>query len=75
MTTPIINGAGTIIKGASEAPVSTAQVTGYGTTTSIQPREVGSKLYYLDSSAAPFTLLADRSSSQVTTEPRFEWWI
>lgn len=70
--TALITSSGTIIKGASEAPVSTAQVTGYGTTTSILPREVGSKLYYLDPSASPFTLLADRSGSQVTTSTKFE---
>lgn len=66
----------TVIKGGSSAPVpvSSVQATGYGTTTSILTREVGSKILYLDPSAAPFTLLTERAGSAVTNNPRYEWY-
>lgn len=50
------------------------QTAGYGATTSILVRDVGSKLYYLDPSAAPFTLLTDRAGSKVAQNPTFEWF-
>jgi len=65
-----------IVKGGSSAPVpvSSAQVLGYDTTTSLLVREVGSKIFYLDPSAAPFTLLTERSGNSGTSNPKFEWY-
>jgi hypothetical protein len=65
-----------IVKGGSSAPipVSSAQVYGVGTTTSIQVRDVGSKIFYLDPSAAPFTLLTERSGNKTASNPKFEWY-
>lgn len=64
------------VRGGSSAPVPVAsrQVTGYDTTTSIQVREVGPKILYLDPSAAPFTLLTEKAGSQDTSNPKFEWY-
>jgi hypothetical protein len=65
-----------VIKGGSSAPVpvSSVQATGYGLTTSILTREVGSKIFYLDPSANPFTLLTERAGSKTTNNPRYEWY-
>jgi hypothetical protein len=66
----------TIVKGGSSpfAGVATDQTTGFNSTTQILVRDVGSKIYYLDPSAAPFTLLADRAGSKSASNPRFEWY-
>lgn len=48
--------------------------TGYGTTTSVLVREVGNKIFYLDPSAAPFTLLTERAGNKGTSNPKFEWY-
>jgi hypothetical protein len=37
-------------------------------------RDVGSKLFYLDPSAAPFTLLTERAGNQTATNPKYEWY-
>lgn len=50
------------------------QTLDYGGTTTILTREVGSKIFYLDPSAAPFTLLTDRAGSKPATNPKFEWY-
>ena len=65
-----------IVKGGSSAPVpvSTVQTLGYGTTTSVLVREVGSKIFLLDPSKNPFTLLTSLAGSQPATNPRFEWY-
>ena len=65
-----------IVKGGSSTPVpvSSTGVYGVGTTTSIQVRDVGPKILYLDSSAAPFTLLTERSGNKDASNPKFEWY-
>ena len=65
-----------VVKGGSSAPVpvSSSQVLGFDTTTSVIVREVGSKIFYLDPSAAPFTLLTERAGSAGTPNPKFEWY-
>lgn len=65
-----------IVKGGSSAPVpvSSGQTLGFDTTTAVIVREVGSKIFYLDPSAAPFTLLTERSGSSGTSNPKFEWY-
>lgn len=65
-----------IIKGYSSptrGPV-TADTLGYNGTTSLLVRDIGSAVLYLDPSAAPFTILSDKSGSEVATNPRFEWY-
>ena len=66
----------TIVKGGSSpfAGVATDQTTGFNSTTAILVRDVGSKIYYLDPSENPFTLLADRAGSKPAQNPRFEWY-
>jgi len=61
-----------INKGSAGVPVATYNTQGYGTTTSAFVRDVGSKLFYLDPNANPFTLLTDRAGSKVAVEPKFE---
>lgn len=63
-----------IVKGAAVPPVSTSMTVGYGTTTAVLVREVGNKIFYLDPSAAPFTLLTTRAGSRGTANPKFEWY-
>lgn len=65
-----------IVRGGSSAPVppSSTGVLGFDTTTSVLVREVGNKVFYLDPSAAPFTLLTERAGSQVANNPKFEWY-
>lgn len=63
-----------VVRGAANTPVSSPMVLGYGTTTSILVREVGNKIFYLDPSAAPFTLLTERAGNQGTSNPKFEWY-
>lgn len=66
----------TIVRGGSSAPVpvSSAQTLGFDGTTAVIVREVGSKIFYLDPSAAPFTLLTDRAGNNGTNNPKFEWY-
>ena len=64
----------TIIKGGANAGVATDQTTGFNTTTAIMVRDVGSKIYHLDPSENPFTLLTDRAGSKPASNPRFEWY-
>lgn len=52
----------------------TADTLGFNAVTSVIEREVGSEILYLDPSAAPFTLLSDKVSSENTDNPRFEWY-
>lgn len=63
-------------RGGSSAPVpvSSTGTLDYGGTTTILVREVGSKILYLDPSAAPFTLLTERAGNQGTSNPKFEWY-
>lgn len=63
-----------IVEGAANTPVSSPMVTGYGTTTSVLVREVGNKIFYLDASAAPFTLLTERAGNKNTSNPKYEWY-
>lgn len=65
-----------IVRGGSSAPVPTSsgQTLGFDTTTAVIVREVGSKVFHLDPSAAPFTLLTERAGSQGTSNPKFEWY-
>ena len=68
-----------IVKGTpSTSPavpvVASPQVYGYGTTYSVLVRDVGSKIFLIDPSAAPFTLLTDRAGSKVAVNPKFEWY-
>jgi hypothetical protein len=63
-----------IIKGAANEPISSAQVTGFGTTTSVLEREVGSSIFYMDPNSTPFTLLTDRAGSETTNEVKYEWY-
>jgi len=65
-----------VIKGYSSptrGPV-TADVLGFNTATSLLKRDIGPSIFYLDPSAAPFTLLASRMGSKNATQPRFEWY-
>ena len=64
----------TIVKGGTGAGVATDQTLGFNSTTAILVRDVGSKIYYLDPSENPFTLLADRAGSKAASNPRFEWY-
>lgn len=59
---------------SAPVPVSSGQTLGFDTTTAIIVREVGSKVFMLDPSAAPFTLLTERAGSQGTPNPKFEWY-
>lgn len=64
-----------IIKGAADLGPASDQTLGYGTTTAVIVRSVGSEVYKLDPSAAPFALLTDRAGSSSTNDnPRFEWY-
>lgn len=54
--------------------VATDQTFGFNSTSTILVRDVGSKIFYLDPSAAPFTLLTDRAGSKPASNPRFEWY-
>jgi len=63
-----------IVKGAAGIGPASSSTVGYGTTTAVIVREVGSEVFMLDPSAAPFTLLTDRSGSEGTDNPRFEWY-
>lgn len=47
---------------------------GYNGTTTVLVRDVGSKVFYVDPSASPFTLLSEKAGSKVATNPRFEWY-
>jgi len=47
---------------------------GYNGTTAILVRDVGPKVFYVDPSASPFTLLSEKAGSKVATNPRFEWY-
>jgi hypothetical protein len=63
-----------IIKGAADIGPASSATVGYGTTTAVIVREVGSEVFMLDPSAAPFALLTDRAGSEGTDNPRFEWY-
>lgn len=63
-----------IVKGAAGAGLATDQTLGYGTTTSILVRDVGPSIFYLDSSATPFTLLTNEAGSKKAMDPKFEWY-
>jgi hypothetical protein len=69
----IIYNTSTITRGGAGGGTSD-QTQGYGSITSQFIREVGSRIFYVDPSAAPFTLLTDRAGSQVTNNVRFEWY-
>ena len=62
-----------IVRGAAGLGPASDQTVGYGGTTAVIVREVGSEVFMLDPSASPFTLLTDRSGSVGTDNPRFEW--
>jgi hypothetical protein len=47
---------------------------GFNSTTTILVRDVGPKVFYVDPSASPFTLLSEKAGSKVATNPRFEWY-
>lgn len=64
----------TIKQNTANVPISTADTVGYGTTTSILVREVGSKIFYVDPSSNPFTLLTDRAGSMTASNPKYEWY-
>jgi len=59
---------------AANEPFSSANTLGYGTTTSNLERQVGNKVFYVDPSASPFTLLTSRAGSRSTDNPKFEWY-
>lgn len=63
-----------VVRGLANTPVSSPMVTGYGTTTSVIVREVGNKIFYLNPSAAPFTLLTERAGNKNTANPKYEWY-
>ncbi len=63
-----------IVQTAVNTPVSTGNVLGINTTTSLLVREVGSKVFYVDPSASPFTLLSSRTGGTPVSQPRFEWY-
>jgi hypothetical protein len=65
---------GQALQTAAQTPFSSANTLGYGTTTSILERNVGNKVFYVDPSAAPFTLLTARAGSASTDNPKFEWY-
>lgn len=62
------------IQTAANVPVSTSQTLGFNTTTAILVRDVGSKVFLVDPSAAPFTLLTAKAGEQVAMNPRYEWY-
>lgn len=64
-----------VVRGSLPAPpVTSPMTTGYGTTTSVLVREVGNKIFYLNPSAAPFTLLTERAGNVGTQNPKYEWY-
>jgi Family of unknown function (DUF5309) len=52
----------------------TADTLGFNSVTSVIEREVGTEILYLDPSAAPYTLLSDKSGNDTTDNPRYEWY-
>ncbi len=65
---------GAAIQTSANTPVSTGNTLGFNTTTAILEREVGSKVFYVDSSASPFALLSSRTGGPSVTNPRYEWY-
>lgn len=63
-----------IVKGAADVGPASDQTLGYGSTTAVIVREVGSEVFDLDPSANPFVLLTDRAGSEGSDNPKFEWY-
>src|SRR4030067_378295 len=63
-----------IVKGIADVGVASDQTLGYLGTTAVIVREVGSEVFMLAPSAAPFVLLTDKAGSAGTDNPRFEWY-
>lgn len=52
----------------------TGDTLGFNGVTSVLVRDVGSKIFYVDPTAAPFTLLTSKAGSKVANNPKFEWY-
>lgn len=65
---------GSAAAGAAFSPVASDQTVGYGTVTSVLVRDVGRKIFYVDPSAAPFTLLTERAGNMTASNVKFEWY-
>jgi len=63
-----------VIQSTPGVPFTTKDTLGFNTTTSILEREVGPRIFYVDPSASPFTLLTSRSGNKPASNPRFEWY-
>lgn len=63
-----------VIQTAANTPVTTKDTVGFNTTTAILVRDVGPRIFYVDPSKAPFTLLTSRAGDKPCSNPRFEWY-